>query len=374
VVRALPERFGVVALAAGQNLDEVVEQIAVHGPELVSVANADGAAELAARLAGRHKKLPEIQHGPRGLVSVATHPSADIVVSAAVGIVGLEATHEAVKRGKRVALANKEILVAAGELVVAAARASGCELLPIDSEHVAIHQCLRGSAGGEIRRLILTASGGPFLDSLPEALGDVSPEGALAHPNWRMGKRISVDSATMMNKGFEVIEAKWLFGVPSGRIDVVIHPQSTVHSMVEFVDGSVLAQLGLTDMTLPIRYALTHPERVPFTASALDWSELRRLDFAPVPYRRFPCLELARAALGKGGCFPCALNAADEVAVSAFLERRLRFLAIPAVVERVLERTTDVACASVEDVLAADAEARRLAHEEVARAASPHQY
>jgi 1-deoxy-D-xylulose-5-phosphate reductoisomerase len=300
---------------------------------------------------------------------VGTHTGADIVVSAAVGVVGLEATYEAVKLGKTVALANKEVLVAAGELVMAAAKKAGRELLPVDSEHSAVHQCLRGGTPGEVRRLVLTASGGPFRKTPLASLETVSPEQALAHPNWKMGNRVTIDSATMMNKGFEVIEAHWLFGVRPDQVDVVIHSQSTVHSMVEFVDGSILAQLGPTDMRMPIQYALTYPERVASNQVALDWGKLRRLDFARISTRRFPCLRLAREAMKKGGALPCALNAADEVAVAAFLERRLPFPGIAEVIERVLERTPRTRFEKMDDVLAADAEARRTAKEEVNRLA-----
>jgi 1-deoxy-D-xylulose-5-phosphate reductoisomerase len=288
------------------------------------------------------------------------------VASAAVGVVGLEATYEAVKMGKTVALSNKEVLVAAGELVMAAAKNAGRELLPVDSEHNAVHQCLRGGTRGEVRRLVLTASGGPFRKTPLAALANVTIEQALAHPNWRMGNRITIDSATMMNKG---IEARWLFGMRPDQIDVVVHAQSTVHSMVEFVDGSVLAQLGPTDMRMPIQYALTYPERVASNQVALDWPKLKRLDFAKASTRRFPCLRLAREAMKKGGALPCALNAADEIAVAAFLERRIPFLGIPEVIERVLGRTPRVRFEKMEDVLAADAEARRMAREEVERLA-----
>jgi 1-deoxy-D-xylulose-5-phosphate reductoisomerase len=370
VIEALPERFGVVALAAGSNLDELSGQIERHRPEIVSVGEASKVDELAGRLkAKRISPLPAIRHGREGMLAVGTHADADIVVSAAVGIVGLEATYEAVKLGKSVALSNKEVLVAAGELVMAAAKNAGQELLPVDSEHNAVHQCLRGGQREEVRRLVLTASGGPFRKSALAGLKDVTPEQALAHPNWRMGNRISIDSATMMNKGFEVIEARWLFGMRPDQVDVVIHPQSTVHSMVEFVDGSVLAQLGPTDMRMPIQYALTYPERVASNGIALNWSKLRRLDFARVSTRRFPCLRLAREAMKKGGALPCALNAADEIAVAAFLERRLPFLGIPEVIERVLGRTPRTRFESMEDVLTADAEARRMAKEEVQRLA-----
>ena len=370
VVEALPERFAVVALAAGSNIDELAAQIARHRPEVVSVADAAKADELAVRLKARGiAPLPAMHYGREGMLAVGTHSAADIVLSAAVGVVGLEATYEAVKLGKSVALSNKEVLVAAGELVMAAVNKSGRELLPVDSEHNAVHQCLRGGERGEVRRLVLTASGGPFRKSPLAGLKDVTPEQALAHPNWRMGNRITIDSATMMNKGFEVIEARWLFGMRPDQIDVVIHPQSTIHSMVEFVDGSVLAQLGPTDMRMPIQYALTYPQRVASKQIALDWSKLRRLDFSSVSTRRFPCLRLAREAMKKGGALPCALNAADEIAVAAFLERRLPFLGIPEVIERVLERMPRVRFEKMDDVLTADSEARRMAQEEVGRLA-----
>jgi 1-deoxy-D-xylulose-5-phosphate reductoisomerase len=370
VVEALPERFGVVALAAGGNLDELVGQIERHKPEVVSVGDPAKVDELAGRLKAKGvSPLPAIHHGREGMLAVGTHAAADIVVSAAVGVVGLEATYEAVKLGKIIALSNKEVLVAAGELVMAAAKKAGRELLPVDSEHNAVHQCLRGGEHREVLRLVLTASGGPFRKAPLASLNNVTPEQALAHPNWKMGSRITIDSATMMNKGFEVIEARWLFGVRPDQIDVVIHPQSTIHSMVEFVDGSVLAQLGPTDMRMPIQYALTYPERVASNQVALNWSKLRRLDFAHVSTRRFPCLRLAREAMNKGGAMPCALNAADEVAVAAFLDRRLPFLGIPEVIERVLGRMPRVKFEKMDDVLTADREARRIAKEEVERVA-----
>jgi 1-deoxy-D-xylulose 5-phosphate reductoisomerase len=492
VVESLSEQFQVVALAAGNNLQELAPQIVRHRPEVVSVATAELAGELAGRLKAELEpgaRVPEIHHGREGMLAVGTHGDADIVVSAAVGVVGLEATYEAVKLGRTVALSNKEVLVAAGELVMAAAAKSGRELLPVDSEHNAVHQCLRagrreplagspqpvasaekqvprfarndvvrngalvesadapgrsaslrdsGKAGGgaydgvrndaaaeaaemtfpgatgaafapallppnlkaigeeaagqqsrttdhaastrpsslathhfplypEVRRLVLTASGGPFRKTPLAKLAHVTVEQALAHPNWRMGNRITIDSATMMNKGFEIIEARWLFDMRPEQIEVIIHPQSTVHSFVEFVDGSVLAQLAPPDMRMPIQYALTYPERVASNQVALDWTKLKRLDFEKASTRRFPCLRLAREALKKGGAWPCALNAADEVAVAAFLEGRLPFLGIAGVIEAVLERTPRVKFASIADVLTADAEARQLAGEEVAR-------
>jgi 1-deoxy-D-xylulose-5-phosphate reductoisomerase len=367
VVEALPGRFRVVALAAGSNLDELVGQIERHRPEVVSAGDAGKADELAARLKEKGiSPLPSIHHGREGMLAAGTHPKADIVVSAAVGVVGLEATYEAVKLGRTIALSNKEVLVAAGELVMAAAEKAGKELLPVDSEHNAVHQCLRAGVHKEVTRLVLTASGGPFRKTPLKDLEKASVEQALAHPNWRMGNRITIDSATMMNKGFEVIEAHWLFGMRPDQIDVVIHPQSTIHSMVEYVDGSILGQLGPTDMRMPIQYALTYPERVASNQVALDWSKLKRLDFEKASTRRYPCLRLAREAMKKGGALPCALNAADEVAVAAFLERKLPFLGIPEVVEKVLGRMPRLKLEKMDDVLSADAEARRMAKEEVA--------
>ena len=377
VIEASPEGYRVVALAAGGNLAELVGQITRHRPQMVSVADEARAAELRARLGSRVQELgaeqgfaiPEIAWGRVGLLRVATHAAATMVVSAAVGVVGLEATYAAVRAGKHVALSNKEVLVAAGELVMAAVAASGVALLPVDSEHNAIHQCMRAGRREEVRRVILTASGGPFRRSRLAEVASATPEQALAHPNWKMGQRITIDSATMMNKGFEVIEARWLFGVRPDQIAVVIHPQSTIHSMVEYVDGSILAQLGPTDMRMPIQYALTYPEREASKGVQLDWSGLRRLDFEKPSMRRFPCLRLAREALEQGGAQPCALNAADEVAVAAFLERRLPFGGIAEVIESVLERMPSVQLRTVDDVLAADLEARRLAAEEITRTA-----
>ena len=366
VVEALPERFGVAALAAGANLDELVGQIERHKPEVVSVGDAKKADELATLLREKGIALPAIHHGREGMLAVGTHLAAEMVISAAVGVVGLEATYEAVKLGRTIALSNKEVLVAAGELVMAAALKSGKELLPVDSEHNAVHQCLRAGQHKEVTRLVLTASGGPFRKTPLNQLQNVTVEQALAHPNWKMGNRITIDSATMMNKGFEIIEARWLFAMRPDQIDVVIHPQSTIHSMVEYLDGSILAQLGPTDMRMPIQYALTYPERVASNQVALDWSKLKRLDFEKASTRRYPCLKLAREAMKKGGALPCALNAADEVAVAAFLERKLPYLGIPEVVEKVLGRIPRLKLQKMEDVLSADAEARRMAQEEVA--------
>ncbi len=366
VVESLPDRLQVVALAAGSNLDELVGQIQRHKPSLVSVASSGKVPELVSRLQDAGvKPLPDIQTGPAGNRAVATHPDAQLVVSAAVGVVGLEATYAAIVAGKQVALSNKEVLVAAGELVMAAAKESGVEILPVDSEHNAVHQCLRAGKHAEVRRLVLTASGGPFRKTPLSQIASATPEQALAHPNWKMGQRITIDSATLINKGFEVIEAHWLFDMPLERIEVVIHPQSTIHSMVEFVDSSVLAQLGPTDMRMPIQYALTYPERIESKEVMLDWRGLRRLDFVKVSSRRFPCLKLAREALRRGGVLPAALNAADEVAVAAFLGGLMKFGGISRVIEEVLGRMPRSRPKSIEDVLAADAEARRIAGEEI---------
>jgi 1-deoxy-D-xylulose-5-phosphate reductoisomerase len=371
VVDSLPGRFEVVAIAAGSNIALAVEQALRHRPKLVSVGTREGADELRAALgekrSGQAALQSEIVWGSEGIERVATHPDAETVVSAAVGVVGLPATYKAIEHGKNIALANKEVLVAAGEVVMAAVERHHVALLPVDSEHNAIHQCLRAGAPREVKRLVLTASGGPFRRTPIARLAKVTPKQALAHPNWKMGQRITIDSATLMNKGFEVIEARWLFGMDLDKIHVVIHPQSTIHSMVEFVDGSILAQLGPTDMRMPIQYALTYPERIASNGCALDWSSLRQLRFQGVPARKFPALGLAKDALRGGGPLPCALNAADEVAVAAFLDGRLRFTGIAMVIESVLERMPRAAMCKIEDVLAADAEARRLAREEVQR-------
>jgi 1-deoxy-D-xylulose-5-phosphate reductoisomerase len=383
VVESLPGEFKVAALAAGNNLVELLPQIERHHPEVVSVATPQVADDLSRQLREKNLSLPEIHYGREGMLAVATHPNAEIVLSAAVGVVGLEATYEAVKLGRTVALSNKEVLVAAGELVMAAAAKSGRELLPVDSEHNAVHQCLRASRRDdhesrttshvlfpEVRRIVLTASGGPFRKTPLSQLARVTIDQALAHPNWKMGKRITIDSATLMNKGFEVIEARWLFNLRPEQIDVIIHPQSVIHSFVEFIDGAVVAQLAPPDMRMPIQYALTYPDRINSQQVQLDWSALRRLDFQKASTRRFPCLRLAREAMKKGGALPCALNAADEVAVAAFLNHQIPFLAISEVVESVLAKTPSKKFSSIDEVLAGDSEARRLASEFVAQLAS----
>ena len=331
VVDAHPSRLRVVALAAGDNAALLGEQLARYRPEIAALATVDAVDRL--RAAAGAAALPAIAEGPAGLLAVATHPSVDIVICASAGTAGLEAVLAAIEAGKTIALANKEVLVMAGALVTAAARRRGVAILPVDSEHNAIHQCLHGRSVAEVRRLILTASGGPFRDVPGDALERVGPDAALRHPTWRMGRKITIDSATLMNKGLEVIEAHWLFGVPADRIDVVIHPQSIVHSMVELTDGSVIAQLGITDMRLPIQYACSYPERWEAALPALDLLGAGRLDFQAPAHDRFPCLGLAYRALRAGGTLPVVLNAANEVAVEAFLDGKLGFTAIARVIE-----------------------------------------
>jgi 1-deoxy-D-xylulose-5-phosphate reductoisomerase len=368
VVASNAGKFQIVALAAGHNVKLAAQQAQKCRPQIISVATEAAAKELCAILKTKRENnhlQPEILFGPEGMERVATHPEAEMVVSAAVGVVGLPATYRAIEAGKHIALANKEVLVAAGEVVMAAVHRQKIALLPVDSEHNAIHQCLRAGEPKEVKRLILTASGGPFRKTPLSQFPKITPKQALNHPNWKMGQRITIDSATLMNKGFEVIEAKWLFGTGLDKIQVVIHPQSTIHSMVEFIDGSILAQLGPTDMRMPIQYALTYPERAPSNTCALDWSTLRKLEFAAVPAKKFPCLALAKEASRQGGPLPCALNAADEIAVAAFLEKRLPFLGIAAVIEKVLEKMPRTSLHSIADVLEADAEARRLARQEI---------
>src|SRR5579862_6374062 len=373
VIDSLPAEFQVVSLAAGSNISLVAGQVKKYRPQVVSVGTEAGARELCSALKrNRSSKSsahsdPEILFGAEGIERVATHPDVELVVSAAVGVVGLPATYKAVEQGKSIALANKEVLVAAGEVVMAAVKRHNVALLPVDSEHNAIHQCLRAGQRSEVKRLVLTASGGPFRTTPIAKIAKATPKQALAHPNWRMGNRITIDSATLMNKGFEVIEARWLFDVGLEKIQVVIHPQSTIHSMVEFVDGSILAQLGPTDMRMPIQYALTYPERVPSNGCALDWTTLRKLDFEDVPPRKFPCLDLAKEAIREGGLLPCALNAADEIAIAAFLDRKLPFLGIATVIEDVLARMPRTPINKIDDVLAADLEARRLTREVIAK-------
>ncbi len=365
VAESYPDRFQIVTLAAGSNLDAAFEQAQRWRPRVVSMASEKNADLLRARLKNTGIGEIEVVHGAAGTVRVATHPEVDFVVSAIVGVAGLEATYEAVKAGKVVGLANKECLVAAGELITAEARQQGKPLLPIDSEHNAVHQCLRGGRIDEVDRIWLTASGGPFLNTPAAEFADITVEQALNHPTWKMGRRITIDSATLMNKGFEVIEACRLFNLPPGKVEVIVHPQSTIHSMVEFVDGSILAQFSVTDMRLPILYALTYPERIQ-SDMRFAVSDLRHLDFCPPDLKKFPCLRLAYEAAEAGGAKTVALNAADEVAVAAFLEGSIGFNDIPRIIEEVLAETDSGKLESIAKVLEADSEARRCAQQRVA--------
>ena len=357
VVESLPEAFRIVALGAGRNLDLLEGQVDRYRPELVAVADETAAAEFRRRIGSR----TPVAFGTGGLMEVARHPGVDLVVCGLVGALGLRPTWAAVDAGRHVALANKEALVVGGAHLTARARETGALILPVDSEHNALHQCLRGEKIEEVRRLWLTASGGAFRSRPPETLSEATPEEALEHPTWSMGRKITVDSATLMNKGLEVIEAHWLFGLESEKIRVVIHRKSVVHSMVEFVDGSFKAQLGVTDMRHPIQYALTWPERWSSDLPPFDLVGTGPLEFEHPDPERFPCLGLAYQALESGGSAPAVLNAANEVAVEAFLERKARFLDIPALIRACLERHGADPAASLDDVLAADARARQSA-------------
>ena len=361
VVEALGSPFRVVALAAGRNVARLAEQCAQHRPSLVSVADEECAEQLRSELEKLGATPPTIKIGETGLVEVATHADAACVVSAAVGAVGLVPTLRAVEAGKRVALANKESLVIAGELMTRAAEKSGAEILPVDSEHNALHQCLRGEKRSEVKRLVLTASGGPFRTKTREEMERATVEEAMKHPTWRMGAKITIDSATLMNKGLEVIEAHWLFGFDADRIAIVVHPESVVHSMIELVDGSVIAQLGATDMRHAIQYALTYPERREGSVAPLDLTRLGALHFEPPDAEKFPCVELAYRALRTGGTAPAALNAANETAVAAFLDDKIRLTDIARIIARALDAHETRPATTLGAVLDADAQARELA-------------
>ena len=362
VVAAHPDRLRVVGLSAGENVPRLVEQAAQYAPDTVAMATPAGVAELKAGLQSVGAPLPaRTACGAEGLIAVATHPDADVVLFASSGTAALDAVLEAIACGKSIALANKEILVMAGSIVMDHARRRGVTVLPVDSEHNAIHQCVHGRASAEIRRLILTASGGPFREFQAERLRHVTPEDALRHPTWRMGPKITIDSATLMNKGLEVIEAHWLFGVGPRQIDVVVHPQSIVHSMVELVDGSIIAQLGVTDMRLPIQYAFSYPERWSAPLEPLDLTRAGRLEFEPPDETRFPCLALAFRALEGNVGLPIVLNAANEVAVAEFLQGRLGFTSIPDVIAQAMEayeRSGPSPVSGLDDVRAIDRWAR----------------
>jgi 1-deoxy-D-xylulose-5-phosphate reductoisomerase len=365
------ENFRVVALGAGSNVEILADQVARHLPELVAVATDQAAHELRARLFERDLDLPRILVGEMGLVEVATHADADCVVSATVGAIGFVPTLRALEAGKRVALANKETLVMAGELMTRAARQSGAELLPVDSEHNALHQCLKGEHHHEVRRIVLTASGGPFRTKSLKEMRAATVSDALRHPTWNMGAKITIDSATLMNKGLEVIEAHWLFGFDANQIGILVHPESVVHSMIELVDGSVIAQLGVTDMRHAIQYAMTYPERHSCELPPLDLTALATLHFEEPDCERFPCIELAYRALRTGGTLPTALNAANEEAVRAFIEERIHLTDIPKVIERVMDQHNVEPATDLETVLAADQSARLLAKIEIERLIKP---
>ncbi len=362
IVEQFPERYSVASLAAGRNVEEAFAQAVRWRPKVVSLATEELAAELAVRLKREGVSGVEVVHGTEGTVACSTLAEADFVVSAIVGVSGLEATHAAILAGKPVGLANKECMVAAGEILTAAARERNVPILPIDSEHNAVHQCLRVGTHDEIKTIWLTASGGPFRTTPLEQFAGITPEQALKHPTWVMGRRITIDSATMLNKGLEVIEACRLFDVRPDQVRVTIHPQSTVHSLVEYVDGSILAQISVTDMRLPILYALAYPER-PASKLTFDLAALKHLDFEQPDFARFPCLRLAFEAAEKGGAHCIALNAADEVAVEAFLDRRIPFTGIADTIEKVLAATPESHPGTIAEVLAADREARASAAE-----------
>ncbi len=366
ICESYPDRFLPVSFAAGSNVDLAFEQCVRWHPAVTSVATEQLAQTLSNRLEVAGVYGTEVVHGTAGTVQVATYPEADFVVSAIVGVAGLEATYAAVLAGKTIGLANKECLVAAGDLILAAARERGVALLPIDSEHNAVHQCLRGGAADEVKQIWLTASGGPFRNTPLADFENITPQQALKHPTWVMGQRITIDSATMLNKGLEIIEACRLFNLPPEQVRVTVHPQSTIHSLVEYIDGSILAQISVTDMRLPILYALSWPDRI---ASSLtfDMAALAQLDFQQPDLQRFPCLRLAYEAAGASQAHCIALNAADEIAVEAFLHGKLPFLGIPRTIEDVLALTASGSPASIPEVLEADRVARQRAAELIAK-------
>jgi len=368
IVARFPERFTVTALAGGRNVERLAEQIVRFGPEFVAVADDAAARELRLRLPGFRG---EIVPGAAGLDAVATAAGTDLVVSGLVGALGLRPTLAALREGIDVALANKEALVVSGEVMKRAARDAGAALLPLDSEHNAIFQALHGHRRDELRRILLTASGGPFLHTPAERFATVTRTQALQHPTWKMGAKITIDSATLMNKGLEVIEARWLFDLLPGEISVVIHPQSIIHSMVEYIDGSILAQMGIPDMAVPISYVLAYPRRLAMDhLPRLDLPAVGKLEFFEPDIAKFPCLALAFRALEAGGTVPAVLNGANEIAVAAFLDDKIRFTAIPAILAAVLDRHNAAAADSLDDVLEADRWAREEADRHVAAARS----
>jgi 1-deoxy-D-xylulose-5-phosphate reductoisomerase len=373
VVRRNRHLYQVYALAAGQNAELLASQILEFRPQAAVLATSAGLDRLSGRLTDLglpRAEWPELLWGDAARVTISTAAEVDTVISAIVGVAGLEATYQAVVRGKRVGLANKEVLVSGGQIVMEAVRQYGAELVPVDSEHNGAHQCLRAGNRDQVSRLILTASGGPFRNTPKEALASVTPAQALNHPTWRMGNRITIDCATLMNKGFEVIEACWLFGFAPHEVDVVIHPQSTVHAMIEYSDGSVLAQISATDMRMPIQYALTYPERSGAPVPKIDWTEARKWEFLPPDFTKFPLLRLAYDCQRAGGAATCVLNAADEIAVEAFLEGRIAFPTIYEVVAETVEHMPARPPRTVAEILEVDREARTMARETVAARAA----
>jgi 1-deoxy-D-xylulose-5-phosphate reductoisomerase len=364
VVGRHPEKYRVHALVAGANVDLLVRQIERFRPQIAVTATEASQKNLISKLTDvglPRQSWPQLGWGRQARVDAATASEVDFVMSAIVGVAGLEATYEAIRRGKRIGLANKEVLVASGKLVIEAARKSGTELIPVDSEHNGAHQCLRAGQRSEVARLILTASGGPFRETPVDRLAAVTPSDALNHPTWKMGRRITIDSATLMNKGFEVIEACWLFDFSADEVDVVIHPQSSVHAMVEYTDGSVIAQISATDMRMPIQYALTYPAREAAPVPRLDWTESRNWTFSAPDVKKFPALRLAYQAFRAGGSATCTLNAADEIAVEAFLAGQISFPSIAAVVEETLARVPNREAGSVQEILQIDEQSRTAA-------------
>ena len=353
--------FRVVALGAGENVEKLAEQIKKFQPELVAVKDENCAEELERVISNFKFSIPKITVGEQGLIDVATHEQAETVVSATVGAVGFVPTLRALEAGKTVALANKETLVMAGELMTKAARDNNAEILPVDSEHNALHQCLRGESKREVKRLILTASGGPFRTKTKQEIENATREEALNHPTWNMGDKITIDCATLMNKGLEVIEARWLFDFGADEINVVVHPQSVVHSMIEMVDGSIIAQLGVTDMRHAIQYALTFPERKRGELAPFDFAKISQLTFEEPDFERFPCLALAYKAMKIGGTMPATLNAANEIAVQAFLDDKIKLSEIPLIIESVMNEHETRRVADLETVLSADKAARKQA-------------
>ena len=367
VVHALKGVFGVAALGAGSNVELLAGQVEQYRPRLISVSDEESAEKLLYELKRRGAtSRPHIGVGVDGLCEVATCDGVETVIGAVVGALGLLPTYRALELGRRVALANKETLVVAGELMTRAAEKSGAELLPVDSEHNALHQCLRGENRREVRRLILTASGGPFWNSSIEEIENATPAQALRHPTWRMGAKITIDSATMMNKGLEVIEARWLFNASADEIDILVHPQSVAHSMIEMVDGSIIAQLGVTDMRHAIQYALTYPERRPAELPPLDLTALGKLEFFAPDTEKFPCVTLAYEALRRGATMPAVLNAANEVAVAAFLDGKIKFGDISRLIRAACEAHTPQPASSLDAVIAADRWARSWVEQEIA--------